>query len=501
MVKKSLFIVFSALIVTVTFSTLLSAAEFTAHVNNTQVYLNDSFPLILTLKDGSPKETPSLSSLNNHFFIHSQQYSTNTTIINRKMSSSITWKIFLTPKTEGVIEIPSITVDTEEGVLSTQPITLKVSKGSAQQSHDDDTGLNISAKVNNASPYKNESIIYTASLTSKTSLYNVKVQKIQVQDAIVELIGEPKLEEKFIDGTLFNVVDFTYLITPLKTGSLKIPAMVIQGDIPQTRKEQFNTYSHDDLFSIMQGLDRLKPFSLISEDIQLDVQPAISGVSPWLPARTLILEEQWPNHQTLRAGEPITRGFVIKAEGVKASQLPHLEDLQAPQLGFKIYADKPEEQEKISDGIIHSLRKEQYTLIPQQGGTLVLPEISISWWDSVKKEKKTSTIPARTVQILPAVETAATIPSEIKIQNSAETPVPSTNSSYILYSIIGILIFLFIAALLWGIALQRKIASLTEGPTQKPIKQPAANPKKTIPQLNDAVQNDKKEKLPDLNPT
>lgn len=507
MVKKTFFITLSTFFVSLTSAVFLVASEFTVSVSGTQVYLNESFSLNLTVKDIAPKEAPDISTLKNHFLIHSQQHLTNTTIVNGKVSSSITWKLSLTPKTEGVVQIPSITVDTAEGLLSTQPITLNVIRRSTPQSTVDDIGLNITTKVSNASPYKNESLIYTAFLTSKIPLYNVQAQKIQVEDAIVELLEEPKLEERVIGGVLLNVVEFSYLITPLKTGSLTILPIAIQGAILQKRKGQLNSSFNDDLnpFAIMQGFDHLKPFTLMTEEIRLEVQPALLEVSPWLPAKALTLEEQWSNDQTLRAGEPFSRGLLIKAEGLKASQLPHLENLQIQSSTFKVYADKPEEQEKALQGIIHSMRKEQYTLIPQQAGTWVLPEISISWWDSAKKEKRTSIIPARTVQILPALETTTSVPQEIASISTTTAatgaPISSTRPLFLLYGIIGILTFFLTAALLWGFTLQRKIAALTKAPSQKPIKPPAIKPKQPISPSLTAVQKDKKEKLPDLNPT
>lgn len=507
MVKKTVFIALAACFLSFTSAVFLVAGEFTASVSSTHVHLSESFSLTLTLKNTSPKEAPALSVLQKHFLIHSQQHSTHTTIVNGQVSSSIIWKLSLTPKIEGIVQIPPITVDTAEGLLSTQPIPLNVIKGSTPQSSMDSIGLNLIAKVSNPSPYKNESLIYTTVLTSKMPLYNVQTQKIQVEDAIVELLGEPKIEEKIIGGVRLQVVEFTYLITPLKTGVLTIPSIAIQGAIPQKRQGQFRSFFNDDLdpFAIMQGFDRLHPFTLTSEEIPLDVQPPLSEMSPWLPAQELTLEEQWSSDQTLRVGEPFSRGFLIQAEGLKASQLPHLKDLQSQNSTFKVYADKPEEQEKVLEGTIHSMRKEQYTLIPQQAGTWVLPEISISWWDSFNKEKKTSTVPARTVHILPATETTASVPVEtastLPTIPTTEAPISSTRPPFLLYGITGILTFLLTAALLWGFTLQRKLASLTQNCSQKPIKPAALKLKKSQSLPVTAVQKEKKEKLPDLNPT
>lgn len=498
MVKKTFFIALFFLSLTSSF--FLAAGEFIAKVKSTQVHLNENFSLILTLKDATPKEAPDVTELKKYFSIHSQQRSTSTTIINGKVSSSIIWTFSLASRMEGMVQIPSVTIDTTAGLLSTLPITLNVIKGSIPKSNEDGTGLNIITKVSNAAPYKNEPLIYTAFLTSKMPLYNVQTQKLQVEDAIVELLEEPKLEERVIGGVLLNVIELSYLITPVKTGYLKIAPIAIQGAIPQKGKGQFSSFFNDDPFAIMQGFDRLKPFTLVTEEIQLDVQPAIPEVSPWLPARALTLEEQWPSDQAMRVGEPFSRSFVIKAEGLKASQLPHLEDLQNQNSAFKVYADKPEEQEKVFQGIIHSMRKEQHTLIPQQAGTAVLPEISITWWDSIKKEKKVSTIPGRTVQILPALETAIPVLQDnafMPITTAATEETISIRSPFLLYCIIGILAFFLMATLIWGFTLQRKITNLIKD--TKSAKAPPAKPKKSTPVL--AIPKKKKEKLPDLNPT
>lgn len=492
MVNKTVFIALSAFFISLFSAVFLHAGEFTASVSSTKMRLGDSFSLSLTLKDISPTEAPVVTALKQHFSLNSQQNSTSTSIINGKVSSSIIWKLSLTPKIEGVIDIPSITVKTAEGFLSTQPITLNVVQDSTPQTGVDNVGLSIVTDVSNAVPYKNEPLIYTAILTSKMPLYNIQTQKMQMDDVIVELLGEPELKERVIGGVLLNIVEFNYLITPLKTGSLTIPPIAIHGAIPQKSKGQTGSFFSDDFdpFAFIQGFDRLKSFTLMTEEIQLDVQPTIAEVSPWLPAKALTLEEMWPNDQALRVGEPFSRGFLINAEGVKASQL-HLEDLQASSSTFKVYADKPEEQEKMVQDSIHSMRKEHYTLIPQQAGTWVLPEISISWWDTIKKAKRTSTIPARTVQILPATEIAtASAPQDIASNN---TPTVATEASSVrlpmlLYGIIGILTLFLTVALLWGFRLQRKIASLT-----KDKKSPSPPVK--------AIQKEKKEKLPDLNPT
>ena len=241
------------------------------------------------------------------------------------------------------------------------------------------------------------------------------------------------------------------------------------------------------------------------------MQPVQAGMNPWLPARSLKIEEIWDESQPLQAGEPFTRGFKIVAEGIKSSQLPNLNDLQINNPLFKIYADKPELGDDVKDGSVKSYRKENFTIIPQQSGDLLLPEISVAWWDVTKKERVITNIPSRTVQVSPAPQDG--LRSQIAmVEEPAAVPVTasqdlSIHRDPIVYVLIGGLALLLFITIFWGIALQKKIMRLTE---KKSVDLPDLNcnlhnPEK-YPQnsglvLQEKPSRNKKEKLPDLNPT
>lgn len=485
----------------------LGAGQFSANVNNTQVSLGETISLQLTLKEATFKEAPSMGALKKHFIIHSQQQMSSTSIVNGKAATSITWILTLSPIKEGALQIPSITIATKEGMLATQPISLKVSKEETA-AVEGAKKPSILAKVSHLTPYKNEPFIYTALLISKDPLYNVRTQKLQLDDAILEMPEEPKLEEKVVEGVLFHCVTLTYLITPLKPGTLKIPPLAIQGSTPHKKKSKRSLFQDDiDLFAMMQGFDQIEPFVLATEELELQVQPAVADVKPWLVARNLTLEEQWPDSAALRVGEPISRTLLIKSEGLKASQLPHLEELQAKTAAFKTYADKPESTEKLVQGLLHSTRQEHYTLIPEQSGIWELPEIAIDYWDSVAKMKKTARLPARTLEILPALIAATGGQTDENKTVSFEdepiqAPITASSPSFWMYGVIGALAFFLLAALVWGYVLYRRIARLTQDPTQVPKKQ-SIEPKarKVVKAAAKTTSKGKQEFLPDLNPT
>lgn len=482
---------------------LLLSEEFTASVSRNQIAPGESFTLSLTLQGASAQGTPFVDKLKQSFIINSQQQSSNTSIVNGRMSSSLTWRYTLIPQKEGEIIIPSISINTTKGPLSSQPIAIKVAKGTAGGDSSDTSNITLTSDVSNARPYKNEPVIYTVRLVSKRDLANIKAEKLNVENAIVESNGEPKVEKKFIDGINVAIIEFSYLITPLKAGSLKIPPLVIQGALPTKRKSRMGFFFDDDFdaFSMMQ----FNPFALTTEEALLDVQPAVPGMTPWLPARSLTIEETTNIPEFLEAGAPLTRSFKIRAEGVKSSQLPSLSDLQISDSQFKIYADKPEVGDEVQDGKITSYRKEQYTLIPQQAGALTLPAITLGWWDTAKKEAAFAKIPSKTVQVLPSPDNVkshvSSQPHDDSIA-SVDQQALQPHRDPVLYGLLAGLAVLLIAAVVWGIALQKKIGRLTD----KPVKQKTANTVEKRPASNVKAQRmhsvkNKNEQLPDLNPT
>ena len=487
---------------------MIFAVEFSASVNKNPVNLDESFQLTLTLKDESAYGLPSLGLLKNTFKISSQQQSMSTVLMNGQITTSLIWRIDLTPQKEGETIIPSISLETSSGVLNTAPIKIQVVRGKpVDQESLNRNKITISPEFNKTKPYKNEPILFTIKIISLEDLTNVSIQKFHVDDAIVEHNESPKIVTKIINGMQANVIEFTYILTPLKSGSLKIPSISVQGSILERRKQEKGSTWADDFEPLFMKSARLKPFHVLSKEVSLDIQPPVEGIEPWLPARSLDIEEIWDPSQKLKAGEPLVRSFKIKAVGISSSQLPTLDNSQSNEDTVKIYADKPVVSEEVKQGVIYSERKEQYTLIPQTSGNITLPEISVTWWDVTKNQKSIVTIPARILQIAPTVETPKSSVIASTEKDLAATPGIQKEKSYLtqlLYVLIGGLGLSLLAAFFWILALQRKITHMAE--RTKPEK----DLKNTVKKVNDSQnkptvqpqpKKDKNEKLPDLNPT
>ncbi len=450
------------------------AAEFIASLDHNQINVGDSFTLQLKLSDASPEGYPDTSELKKDFTILGKQQLSNTTIINGNVSSSTSWQYRLAPKKEGKYTISPIKIESSEGVLTSQPISLSVEKGSGPSTNPDKS-ITFSASVNKRTPYKNEPIIYTVRFTSQENLVNIQLGESPVDGAVIKTIRKPEVIERVDNGIPTKILEAKYIITPLKPGSVKIPGFLIQGQKVVQDKSPFDSmFGREEGFSSILkgfenlGIERLEPFTLISNEVVLDVKSPPQNLSVWLPAESLEISESLPENQSFKVGEAFTRSFTIVGEGITANQLPNLKDQQGKGAHVKIYGDKPVTEESFKQDKLTSWREESYTLVPQQPGKLTLPEISVSWWNVKENKIAYATIAERTIEVMPGIHTppsSSQITQSVKSQKPEDkTPVsPITQTSggtsknnNVLYVIIGGLTLLVALALLWIFKLKKE---------------------------------------------
>ncbi len=298
--------------------------------------------------------------------------------------------------------------------MSTLPLTLNVDrpapKISSQISKDGST-VSISASASTQTPFRNQPIRYTIKCIVRGAISKVAMDDITVPNAIVERQGKPDIHDQFEKGVPVRVVEIHYIITPLQAGKVTIPSAVLKGEIESSALGpmvdpfggQFMTSPQAqqalNFFSAYWG----DPFSVASNTIELDVKPPVGAMDPWLPLKSLKVEDSIDASQAVHVGEPLSRKITLRAEGAVGSQLPDLGD-QQDNRDFKIYADKPEMGEDVDGNTdtISGWRKESYSMIPQRAGRLVLPAIKVKWWDIAKSKIALAELPEKVVHVLPA---------------------------------------------------------------------------------------------------
>ncbi len=411
------------LFIAVCFSTACWAASLTVEADRPAVYKGESLTLSIILSDAQQAGAPDLSPLEKDFQIVSRSQSSSVNVINGSYSAKTIWTLTLMPKRTGVLRIPAMSVQTGSGVLQSQPIEIQVSAGASPVAKRKGRDVYVTGEVSAASPALNSPVVFVARLVAAKPVYEISHGDLKIEDAIFEKQGDPKIYETTIDGRPVRVVELRYLITPLKPGRMTVPAYVFQGMISGASGGGGSRFGAQDPLGIFQDFGMFadimgQPFTLMTDEVQLDVQDAQPGIDPWIPAEGLQISDVLEGEKGAKAGEPITRRLTQVVSGNTGEILPSLESQAAPERDFTVYADSPEKGINVSpDGKkVTGWREETYTLVPRHGGKLVLPEIKVAWWDTRSQTVRYATVAARTVEVSGPPPAPDAVPAQTQAQ-------------------------------------------------------------------------------------
>ena len=118
---------------------------------------------------------------------------------------------------------------------------------------------------------------------------------------------------------------------------------------------------------------------------------------------------------TAAVDQPLTRTIVLRASGVTDSQLP---EINIPAIeGASLYAEEPERKLGANESGVLSELTIKWAVIPQRAGELLLPSVSVDWFNTSTGSVETAVLPAEKITVSAAKSNAQANNSG---QNSAE---------------------------------------------------------------------------------
>ena len=365
-----------------------SYAGLTSSVDRANITVDDTFTLVIRSTEASIFDSPELGPLEQDFNVHGNSRSSQTSIINGRTESSMEWHISLSPKREGALVIPPIDVDGKK----TKAIVVEVTKSAPLPKTDGVDPVFMKAELEHDTLYVQAQTLLTVRIYYAVALARgAQLSELEIPNAVVTQINEASFETR-IKGLRYNVHEVKYAIFPQRSGKIEIPAQVFSANIASQRRS-------NSLFDNLGG-PRGRAIKVQSTPLTLDVQAQADAFSgkQWLPAKKLVLEESWtkdPNN--LKAGEPTTRTLTIVAEGLQGSQLPPLD--VAKLQNAQQYPDQAETSDEVSGLGINGTRIESQAVIPSAGGTLRVPAVTVTWWNTLTDKQEQATIPAKSYSI------------------------------------------------------------------------------------------------------
>jgi len=361
-----------------------SASALVARVDRTQLSQDETVELTLETGDITAFGRPNLQPLDGLFKVFDSRQVNQLSGANGEARTITQWLITLQPLQTGYVVIPPLQL----GDWRSEPITLHVSEPGNEGS-DTLAPIFIDSSLDQDSVYVQAQVVLTLRIYHSVSLYDDStLSPLQMSDALVERLGEPRTYEKDINGIRHGVIEIRYALFPQKSGTLSIPAQLFSA----------TTVASNGAFY---GSRFGKSTQVKSPEIPLEVKakPAeYPADAPWLPATDLTLVEAWsPQPQDAQLGEALTRSLMLKAEGLSSTQLPPLES--PPVAGLRRYPDQPSLNDEVTDKGVSGSREQREALVATGAGEYVLPSVELVWWNTVEDRLERSTLPERTLQV------------------------------------------------------------------------------------------------------
>ena len=399
----------------------LCCAAVRSELDRTTVAVNEPLTLSIVSDSAQSGIEPDLAPLRKDFSLVGSQASSETSIVDGTVSHRMRWIVRLMPLHAGNVEIPAIAV----GADRTAAIDLTVTPPSAaaQAAVAGQAFLEVDTVPPSQSTVVQQSIPYTVRLFVDGSVQGGELKGPEAPDAAIEQLGKDQRYTTSRRGRDYTVIERRYVISPEKSGTLKIAPASFQGtalvpiatpqgstqdddpaDDLMARMLRNSPFANDPMFrnGLMANLgapQQARPLAAQARELTLDVKPRPAAVrGDWLPAEALTLHDSWQDAAPqLRVGEPVTRVITIEAKGVAASQIPTL--TPAAPANARLYPESADNQTTIDGQSVDAVSKQTVTYIPSADGTLDVPALDVAWWDTRNGQQRTATLPAMHFQV------------------------------------------------------------------------------------------------------
>ena len=378
---------------------IANAQEVEISLDRNEIARGETVTLTIRIYDQRQGMQLDLTPLTTQFDVLGTRTSSQIRSVNGAVEAWTDYIVTLFPLEEGSLTIPELDINGQ----TTAPIEITVTN-EGPRSNQSSEELFLEIETNKESVYVQEQLLFTVRLYyTINGIRNPQFTELEMEDSVIQLIGSPNQYEKLIDGVRYGVYEKRYVIFPQRSGPLEIPDILFRGEVTDGSSN-----------FVFRNLNTRRVTAFI-EGVSIDIKerPAtVQNTDFWLPVTNLTLEESWSTDiNSLKVGDSVVRTVTMTADGLDGAVLPPFSGTEIE--GLNLYPDPPEIERTFVDGAIVGTRIETTSMVPIDSGNVVIPEISIPWWNVETDQLEATVIPATRLTIanvngeVPAEQTVA----------------------------------------------------------------------------------------------
>ena len=376
-----------------------SAQEVEISLDRNEIARGETATLTIRIYDQQQGMQLDLTPLTTQFDVLGTRTSSQIRSVNGAVEAWTDYIVTLFPLEEGSLTIPELDINGQ----TTAPIEITVTN-EGPRSNQSSEELFLEIETNKESVYVQEQLLFTVRLYyTINGIRNPQFTELEMEDSVIQLIGSPNQYEKLIDGVRYGVYEKRYVIFPQRSGPLEIPDILFRGEVTDGSSN-----------FVFRNLNTRRVTAFI-EGVSIDIKErpaAVQNTDFWLPVTNLTLEESWSTDiNSLKVGDSVVRTVTMTADGLDGAVLPPFSGTEIE--GLNLYPDPPEIERTFVDGAIVGTRIETTSMVPIDSGNVLVPEISIPWWNVETDQLEATVIPATRITIanvngeVPAEQTVA----------------------------------------------------------------------------------------------
>ena len=380
-----------------------------ATVDRNVVTLGRTLRLTITVSGASDVERPDLGDLEG-FEVLGTSSSQNISMVNLKVTRSLSLIYTLAALHEGEFTLGPFTVRAGDNIGETEPIKVKVvpasgggSAGGGRVYERDETADETAAfavsTVDKQRAYVGEQVTYTLKFAYRLRmLQGMEFIPPEHTGFWYEDLGDAGPVIEAIEGRQYYVVTKKLAFFPISGGTHTIGEAGIRyvaetGD--PFGREPFSLFGRDP-FSRLRGQEGVAMAEPVS--IRVLPLPAVGRPDDFSGAVGSFEVTARATRSEVKVGESVT--LVVRISG--RGNLKSLADLPVPEIpGFRVFAPKSKQTLSADRGVVGGEKRFEFVLVAREPGTFTIDGIGLTYFDTQGEQYTTARATPLIVNVLP----------------------------------------------------------------------------------------------------
>jgi len=378
----------------------------TIQLDRTEISMSDSIQMTIKVSGTQSAVRPRVGGLQN-FRVQSGGTSSNFSMVNGQVSSSIDQTYYLYPKRTGKFTIGPAEVNINGKTYRSNHVSVVVKNQPSDISQQSHKPVFITASLSNSKAYIGQTVFYKVKFYYSISVRDLGIVLPESNGFRLKQLEKHLEYTSNVKGKQYKVIEINHVLSTEKTGTFNIDPTMMKMNILERQKSSNRFSMFGNFFT------NARPHSVQTQAVKLTILPLPDANRPsdftGLVGNFSIQAQLDP--KKIPSGESATLSLQISGQG----NVQLMPDINIPEMKhIKLYSDQPVISINETPSGFTGQKSMKWALVPQKEGEYNIGPFSLSFFDPKTEKYKTISTSKMNLTVTPGKKVAVTtIPSQI----------------------------------------------------------------------------------------